>query len=230
MSKKTPAKSKPATIPTPTDRNVALTMKMRDGENPHEVIAKHLTAPAATNAGAIMAWSSSLTDINALNDVLKGNVEAMHAGDMRQVEATLLAQAQTLNMLFTSLVHRCGETQALQLFEARMRIALKAQAQCRSTLETLAEIKNPRPVAFVKQANISGGHQQVNNGVQPPGQFPETNTRERAPARENEGAQNRLLEASHGERLDTRAQGTAGRAHPHVAAVGALNGAEDERG
>ena len=47
------------------------------------------------------------------------------------------------------------------------RQALKAQAQCRATLEALAEIKNPRPVAFVKQANISGGHQQVNNGMQP---------------------------------------------------------------
>lgn len=46
-------------------------------------------------------------------------------------------------------------------------MALKAQAQCRATLEALAEIKNPRPVAFVKQANISGEHQQVNNGVQP---------------------------------------------------------------
>ena len=43
----------------------------------------------------------------------------------------------------------------------------KRQAQCRATLEALAEIKNPRPVAFVKQANISGGHQQVNNGMQP---------------------------------------------------------------
>ena len=43
----------------------------------------------------------------------------------------------------------------------REKLALKAQSQCRATLETLAAIKNP-PVIFVKQAN---GHQQVNNGV-----------------------------------------------------------------
>ena len=49
-----------------------------------------------------------------------------------------------------------------------LRSDLKAQAQCRATLEALAEIKNPHPVAFVKQANISSGHQQVNNGMQPP--------------------------------------------------------------
>lgn len=44
-------------------------------------------------------------------------------------------------------------------------MALKAQAQCRATLETLAEIKNPQPTAFLRQANIAYGPQQVNNGV-----------------------------------------------------------------
>jgi hypothetical protein len=47
-----------------------------------------------------------------------------------------------------------------------MRLALKAQGQCRATLETLAAIKNP-PVVFAKQRNISHGHQQVNNGAAP---------------------------------------------------------------
>lgn len=37
--------------------------------------------------------------------------------------------------------------------------------KCRATIETLAEIKNPRAVAFVTQANIAHGPQQVNNGV-----------------------------------------------------------------
>jgi hypothetical protein len=36
-------------------------------------------------------------------------------------------------------------------------LALKAQSQCRATLETLAAIKNPQPVAFVRQANIAHG-------------------------------------------------------------------------
>jgi hypothetical protein len=37
-----------------------------------------------------------------------------------------------------------------------MRLALRAQSQCRATLETLAAIKNP-PVAFANQANIAHG-------------------------------------------------------------------------
>ena len=40
-----------------------------------------------------------------------------------------------------------------------MRMALKAQNQCRMTLETLATIKNP-PVVFAKQANTAQGPQQ----------------------------------------------------------------------
>ena len=40
---------------------------------------------------------------------------------------------------------------------------MRAQGQCRATLQTLGELKNPRQVAFVKQANIANGYQQVNN-------------------------------------------------------------------
>ena len=36
--------------------------------------------------------------------------------------------------------------------ETYMRLALKAQSQCRATLETLANIKNP-PTVFARQAN-----------------------------------------------------------------------------
>jgi hypothetical protein len=49
--------------------------------------------------------------------------------------------------------------------EIYLRLALKAQNQCRMTLETLATIKNP-PAVFAKQANIAHGPQQVNNGAE----------------------------------------------------------------
>ena len=38
----------------------------------------------------------------------------------------------------------------LKQFQVYLSLALKAQAQCRATPEALAEIKNPRPIAFVK--------------------------------------------------------------------------------
>jgi hypothetical protein len=43
--------------------------------------------------------------------------------------------------------------------EAYLRLGLKAQSQSRATLETLSRIKNPQPVAFVRQANIAHGPQ-----------------------------------------------------------------------
>ena len=64
--------------------------------------------------------------------------------------------------------------------ETYMRMALKAQSQCRATLKTLANIKNP-PVVFARQANIAQGPQQVNNGMMPAGE-------PRAGPRENENA------------------------------------------
>jgi len=48
----------------------------------------------------------------------------------------------------------------LDAAERYMRLALKAQGQCRATLETLAVIKNP-PL-FARQANITSSPQQVN--------------------------------------------------------------------
>ena len=67
------------------------------------------------------------------------------------------------------------------------------------TLETLATIKNP-PVVFARQANINnGGQQQVNNGAQP--------MDSRAPAANYLTQPTELLEASDGQRLDTRAAG-----------------------
>jgi len=54
----------------------------------------------------------------------------------------------------------------LEAADKYLRLALKAQGQCRATLETLAAIKNP-PVVFARQANIAHGPQQVNNGPPP---------------------------------------------------------------
>lgn len=46
--------------------------------------------------------------------------------------------------------------------ERYMKLALRAQAQCAKTIQTMGELKNPRHIAFVRQANIAH-NQQVNN-------------------------------------------------------------------
>ena len=153
---KTKAK-KPATTPpalAPGHRFMA----------PHELV----TSPTIQSAVAIKAWGQFAGDVELakLVDDLHTRVDKVHSGDMQPIEAMLFGQAMTLETIFTSLARRATLQEHLKQFQTHLGLALKAQAQCRATLEALAEIKNPRPIAFVKQANISGGHQQVNNAAQ----------------------------------------------------------------
>src|SRR3546814_10396254 len=85
--------------------------------------------------------------------------------------------------------------------EQYMRLALKAQSQARTTIETLAEVKNPKAVAFMKQANIAN-NQQVNNGDSAE-VVPETR------AGTKERPHTKLLEGTNVTRHDARTKGQA---------------------
>ena len=102
-------------------------------------------------------------DIAALAQSLADGIDRVQHGDLKDAEAMLYGQAQTLQAIFANLARSATEQAQLKHWEARLKMALKAQNQCRMTLETLATIKNP-PVVIARQANISQGHQQVNNG------------------------------------------------------------------
>ncbi len=108
-------------------------------------------------------------DLNALVDQLASQAKAVTDGDLERPEAMLVAQAHTLEAIFHELAQCAARNigHYVETVEIYMRLALKAQSQCRATLETLAAIKNPPPVAFVRQANIAHGPQQVNNGPSP---------------------------------------------------------------
>src|SRR6185437_12897800 len=109
-------------------------------------------------------------DLMGLVGELGVQTDAVQAGNLHAAEDMLFAQAHTLQALFHELVRRAGMNMGeyINAAETYMRLALKAQSQCRATLETLATIKNPTPVTFVRQANVAHGPQQVNNGVQRP--------------------------------------------------------------
>jgi hypothetical protein len=79
-----------------------------------------------------------------------------------------MGQVTALNVMFGELSRRAAANMGeyLQTSELYLRMAFKAQNQCRMTLETLSNIKNP-PVVYAKQANIANGPQQVNNGIIP---------------------------------------------------------------
>ena len=158
-------------------------------------------------------------DTPTLLATLRDQAAAVNGGDLSQAEAMLINQASALQALFVRLSEKAMEQTHMPNLEGFMRMALRAQSQCRATLETLATIKNPPQVSFVKQANIAAGPQQINNGVAP----------QASRAWENENQQNKLLEADNGEWMDTRAASAAIGTDNAMATVGEINGAEIER-
>jgi hypothetical protein len=157
------------------------------------------------------------SDVVPLIDRLVEDVKDVWAGDMKRAESMLFGQAHALQSIFMNLARRAQRQEHLKHWEAYLRMALKAQNQCRMTLETLATIKNP-PVVFARQANINnGGQQQVNNGAAPVGG--------QEPAREaaEENAPTGLLEQQHVEWMDSGTACAAGRADSQLAPVGEVH-------
>ena len=170
-----------------------------------------LTTNSVQSALALKEYSSAGDDLkipDLMGEMSKAAKEVV-SGDMSRIERMLALQSLTLDAIFNNLVLRSGRQESLKSIEVMMRLALKAQAQARSTAETLALMKNPMP--YIKQANIAHGHQQVNNGQTPTG------------AGNFKSAPNKLLEADHGERLEFGAQTEAGGTHKALETVGAVH-------
>lgn len=175
--------------------------------------ADSMTAAAAVRFAEIVGKQDPL----ALLEEMRTLTKAVTEGDMREPERMLMGQAVALQAMFANLANRAalnmGEHPATM--ERYMRLALKAQSQCRVTLETLATLKSP-PVVYARQANVTTGPQQVNNGIPPD-----------SGARKLETSQSKLLEADDGKWLDSRAAGSASGPDSAMATVGACHGAAD---
>ena len=97
-------------------------------------------------------------------DSLRKSMDDLASGNLGRAESMLFAQAHSLQAIFVEMARRAVKHERMEHREASLRMALKAQSQCRMTLETLATIKNP-PIVIARQANISHGPQQVNNAA-----------------------------------------------------------------
>ena len=172
-------------------------------------VAVHPVVSAAATVRSFAHGSFGPVPMTETAEALSESVKAVKGGDLSGPEAMLLSQAHSLSAIFTELARRSAVNMGeyIEASEKYMRLALKAQAQCRATIETLATLKNP-PVVFARQANISAGPQQVNNG-----------TPQRAEIPSNQP--NKLLEQTHEPRLDAGATATPGSGNPARVPVGA---------
>lgn len=184
--------------------------------NPEALALAALALRPSVNAAAVVQkYGTPFGDLElgALVEELAGFVEQAHGVDMNRCEAMLLGQAFALQSIFVNFSRRALAQEYQKNLESFFRMAMKAQNQCRMTLETLANIKNP-PVVFAKQANIASGPQQVNNGTPSP-----------ACAGKILNRSNELLEVEHGQRLDTGTAGAAAGLDSAMAALGKIDGA-----
>lgn len=170
-----------------------------------------ITLIPSTNSAAIIAEYGNIfgnQSLEKLFEELQASSKKIIDGDMKQCESMLWTQAEALQSIFTNLSRRAINQEYLSNFEMFLKLALKAQSQCRQTLETLSTIKNP-PVVYARQANISSGPQQVNNGI----------TNEPTRREEKQNRPNELLEVIDGKRLDTRATEETSRGDQALAAL-----------
>lgn len=157
-----------------------------------------------------------LLKIGALIGELAKQVEAVNGGDLSRGEEMLVVQAHSLDALFNILARRAMANVGVNLeaCEMYLKLALRSQSQSRQTVETLAMIKNP-PTVFARQANLTTGPQQINNGLAPSSR-----------AREIENEQNKLSGGGNELLPDTSASAPAGRNDPQMATVGEIDRAE----
>jgi len=137
-------------------------------ESEDMAVAQAFLTPSLISAKIIKGRYSHNEEINinAVIDELNKQNKIMKQGDLSRPEDMLLSQAHALDNLFGEMVERSRMNMG-EYFNAAdkyLRLALKAQSQCRTTLEALAEIKNPKPYIQNNRAQ----YQQVNNGVKEP--------------------------------------------------------------
>lgn len=145
-----------------------LEVEAKEGEDPLKTVARIGLNPAVRHAsvsgdssGAILGKKNAPTIMDH-TEVLAELMKSAAKGDKQFQSQYLAAQAVTLDTLFTELASRSRQNMG-QYFDAAeryMRLALKAQANSRATLEALAKLHQPREQT-VKHVHVNEGGQAV---------------------------------------------------------------------
>lgn len=201
------------TVKPKRDKSRHMEVMARTGVSDERLLAEHAFDPANANASTALSFFKHLLPDLSLQEcamVIKEDIQAVNNGNLDKLEGMLTGQATVLNAMFNSMARLAMHTEYLPRADAFMKIALKAQSQCRTTVEAIAEIKYPKSATFIRQANIAG-QQQVNNGAGLPAQ------------EKNITPTNELLTESTYATLDARGAGTTSGIDSGLETVEAVN-------
>jgi len=186
-----------------------------------------LISPIATAYIVKATAKDPQLDLVSTGELLNESAKRMAAGDMSELETILYSQSIALNTLFNSLA-LTAISAPMPYKKDYMGMALKVQNQSRATILGLMKSKKePARATFIKQANITSGNQQVNNGhILAENKLSKQKTLSIAlnpPSK-------LLKDQSHvSTNMDSRTKRTATPSNQEVETVGAINGGNNAR-
>ncbi len=214
----------------PEDNSKTIHIQAQAGKSRDAQIADIATNGIVNSATLVTEFSKGyLGEVNITEciAVLTQKAKNIHEGDLKGMETLLINQALALDSIFSALAIRArfNMNEYVNAAEKYMRLALKAQGQCRATLETLAIIKNPQP--YIQ--NNKAEYQQVNNELTSSGKNNDFNQISQSHARENSKITNGLLEDKIHEQkwLDAGKAETASKSDKGLEALGAKHRSKD---
>lgn len=133
----------------PGDPATALNFEAKPDESEGEALAKVGLNPAANAMGTARLFAKgSFGDLSVTGmfQALLDEIDLVKTGDLSSQRAMLAAQSFALNSIFTELSRRSARNMGeyIEASERYMRLALKAQSQCRATIEALDRLANGR--------------------------------------------------------------------------------------
>lgn len=142
-------------------------LELLENQSKEDAISEFLLSSSMIGASIIDAYKKNVQGddldfamaVNALNQ----SSEQLQHGDINKIESMLMCQAKSLEVMFSFLARKAVCQEYFSQYQANIQLALKTQNQCRNTLQTLIQLKQPNQTAFIKQTNIANGNQQVNN-------------------------------------------------------------------
>jgi hypothetical protein len=143
-------------------------VEKRKGEKIGRTIARITMDPQTRNANLAMSFGSQMfgdelkPDIMESSAVLAEEIQRAMNGDLSLANRMFTSHAISLDALFTEMARRSGNNMGHfpDAADRYMRLALKAQAACRSSLEALAKLHQPHQQT-VRHVHVNEGGQAI---------------------------------------------------------------------
>ena len=164
----TAREARPKTTAVPLGAPAFTVQVDQDGTEMEKLVGVNLSSSvSAALMSHYLTHKDRGLDPGSVSQYIRREAVQAASGDLVPLQQMLAIQAKSLDMIFYDFAARAGNCTTLDAREQCLKIALKAQIQCRTTVESLAVIQQG-PAIFAKNANINHGQQQVNNGVPAP--------------------------------------------------------------